>query len=217
MKEQVRALGAAVLGAVAAIVASAPIGAATPSAEEILASVTAGDAQLSSYSVPVHVDARLHRLIGLRFGMNGKVYFKRPDRVALEMRMVPEQHRRLFAELGTPLTWASAYDLSMMSSDTVGGHFVHHVRGVPKHPGEVDHMLLDVADDPSVPLHVRFWCHDGTAIEMAIEREAFGKFELPKRVVADVSSRGWNVHAVLDYGAYEVNEAVADSVFVARR
>jgi hypothetical protein len=215
MQRQVRALGAAVLGVVAALVASAPIRAAAPSAEEILARVTAGDAQLSSYAVPVHVDARLHRLIGMRFGLNGKVYFKRPDRVALEMRMVPEQYRRLFGELGTPLTWASAYDMSVVSSDAASGRLVYHVRGVPKRPGEIDHMLLDVAADPGVPLHARFLCRDGTAIDMAIERETFGSYELPKRVVADMTSGGWKIHAVLDYGNYELNEAVADSVFVA--
>ncbi len=30
-----------------------------------------------------------------------------------------------------------------------------------------------------------------------------------------MASGGWKVHAVLEYGNYELNEAVADSVFVA--
>jgi hypothetical protein len=74
---------------------------------------------------------------------------------------------------------------------------------------------LDVAADPGVPLHARFFCRDGTAIDMTIEREAYGSYELPKRVTADLNSGGWKIHAVLDYGNYELNEAVADSVFVA--
>src|ERR1700747_3773884 len=55
-----------------------PIG-KPPTAADVVARMSASEILPESYSVPVHVEARVHRLITLHFGMNGTVYYKRPD------------------------------------------------------------------------------------------------------------------------------------------
>ncbi len=65
-------------------------GASTVSAAHVLARLTGADDLLTSYAVPIHIEARLHRLFTFHFGLNGMVYYKRPDRVALDMQHVPE-------------------------------------------------------------------------------------------------------------------------------
>src|SRR5581483_9702038 len=123
-------LAAAVLGAAGGPFSARPGAAlaettlrspATISAVDVLARVTAADQPLASYAVPVHIEARLHRLFTFHFGLDGMVYYKRPDRLALDMHHVPSDFRRLFGELGTPLTWSSTYDMNVVSASVAGG------------------------------------------------------------------------------------------------
>ncbi len=188
-------------------------GASTVSAAQLLSRINASDDLLASYSVPIHVEARLHRLFTFRFGLNGTVYYKRPDRVALDMQHVPGQFRRLFDEMGTPLTWSSTYDVSVASSTVAGGRATYHIKGVPKHDGEVVSVLLDVDQDMSGPVHAQWFCRDGTRIDETITESIEGVYELPKHVEADIFSGGLTVHATIDYGAYDVNQSLADSLF----
>jgi hypothetical protein len=56
-------------------------------------------------------------------------------------------------------------------------------------------------------------CNDGTEIAMSFDEQPAGPYQLPKHAVADVAVSGYKIHAVLEYGAYAFNAAVADSVF----
>src|SRR5581483_7238936 len=91
-----------------ALLGAAPtIPAPAMSATDVLARVTRGDAAIESYSVPVRIDVHVHRWISLHFHLDGMQYYKRPDRLALDIHAVPAKYRELFAQLGTPLTWSS--------------------------------------------------------------------------------------------------------------
>jgi hypothetical protein len=206
-----RALAGA-LTLVGALGASPTIPAATaPTATEILARASEQGARVESYAVPVHMDVRVHKLITFHVGLNGMQYYKRPDRLALELRSVPAQYRKLFAELGTPLTWPGAYDLRLVAADGERGPY--HLEGTPKRPCEVAKMQVDVDGDPAAPLHAQWTMRDGGTIDMHITEQAAGGYELPKHADADMAFGGYKIHASIDYGPYAVNEAVADSVF----
>jgi hypothetical protein len=182
-----------------------------PTATDVLARVTARDARVDSYSVPVHMDVRVHKLFTIHMGLNGMQYYRRPDRVALDMRQIPASARKLFADLGTPLTWPGAYDLKLVGSDGERGPY--HVEGTPKHPSDIAHMLVDVDGTGSAPLHVVWTTRDGGTIDMHITEESAGGYQLPRHADADMAIGGYKIHASIDYGQYTVNEAVADAVF----
>ena len=207
----------AVLGSGARAASAAGDGGATfgarPTAIQVLARVTAGDALLDSFTVPVHIDVHLHKLITLHFGMNGTEYFKRPDRLTLDLREMPAQYRRLFGEIGTPLTWPATYDMRTVGSTVADGHTTYRIEGTPRHAGAIKSVVLAVDDDATLPVHGTWTCTDGTTIDMTFEEEASGPYQLLKRALADVSVSGYRIHAVLDYGPYTFNAAVADSVF----
>ena len=112
-----------------------------PTATDVLARVTDRDARVDSYSVPVHMDVRVHKLFTFHIGLNGTQYYKRPDRVALDMRQIPAQYRKLFADLGTPLTWPGAYDLKLVGSNGDRGPF--RLEGTPRHPSDIARMQAD--------------------------------------------------------------------------
>lgn len=202
------------LGVASAIPSSATPaipGPAVPTATQVIARFTERDSRVDSYAVPVHMDVHVHKLITFHIGLNGMQYFKRPDRLAMEMKSVPAQYRKLFAELGTPLTWPATYDLRMVSSDGERGPF--HLEGVPKRASDVTRMLVDVDGDPGTPLHVAWTTKDGGTIDMRITEDTAGGYPLPKHADADMVFGGYKVHASIDYGPYAVNEAVADAVF----
>src|SRR5579872_1449733 len=115
----------------------------------LFARFAADEASLRSYAVPVHTAVALHKLITFHFGLNGTVYFKQPDRIALNMHMVPAEYRQLFADLGTPRIWPQIYDLQVVGSETTGTRTTYHLKGVPKQSSDVTSMLADVSDDGS--------------------------------------------------------------------
>ncbi len=191
------------------------IPAPTLTATDVLARLTHGDAGIESYTVPVRIEVRLHKLITLRFHLNGTQYFKRPDHLALDLHSMPEQYRELFAELGTPLTWPTQYDLRLVASTAQPQTF--QIEGVPKRPGEVERLVVDLDGDTGSPLHARWFCRGGGTIDMRITEQAGANgYDLPQHAEADLSFGGYLVHATFEYGAYAVNENIADEVFTGR-
>ncbi|MBV8645480.1 MAG: hypothetical protein JO225_16370 [Candidatus Eremiobacteraeota bacterium] len=179
---------------------------------EILARVTERDAQVESYSAPVHIDARFHKLFTFHFHFNGTQYYKRPGKMAFDVRAIPSQYRKLFVELGTPMTWPALYNLRVVDAP-VASTAGYRLEGVPKHACEVRSMLVDVDDEQTAPLHVFWTTKDGATIDMHITQQVVAGFQLPAHAEADIAESGFKVHATIDYGPYVLNETVADSVF----
>jgi hypothetical protein len=196
---------------VAALGVAPSIPSAGPTATQVLARVTERDAHVESYATPVHMDVRIKKLFTFHIGLNGTQYYKRPDRLALDIRKIPAQYRKFFADLGTPQTWETAYALKLVGSPGAGGPY--HIEGVPKHSCDVARMSLDVDGDPNAPLHVQWTTRDGGTIDMHIIEQVENGFKLPKHADADMALGGYKIHASIDYGPYLVNEAIADTVF----
>jgi hypothetical protein len=203
-----RGLAALALGTALCATAGAPSSAAretNPTAGRLLA--------LDSYAVPVHIDVRVHRLFTFHVGLNGMEYFKRPNKLALEMPKIPDQSRKVFGELGMPLSWPAQYDMSVAGTTETDGRTTYHLRGVPKHANDIDHMVVDLDADPAAPMHAQWFLRDGGTIAMTIRSAFDGTHELPKHADLDLATSGYKIHATIDYGAYVVNETLADSLF----
>ena len=65
-----------------ALAASICTAQAAPTGQDILARAAAATG-LSSYSVPVHFDVKMHRPISVRSGVDGTAYFKAPAKAAI--------------------------------------------------------------------------------------------------------------------------------------
>lgn len=203
--------GLAAVTALAGTLGVAPAPQATvASATEVLARYTGHDAAVQSYTVPVHIDVRVRKLLTFHFGLDGTESFKRPTYLSLDVNRVPAEGRKLFADLGTPLTWSQQYDLHLVSGSPEHGPY--RLEGVPKRSSSgVARMVVDVDGDPSVPLHAQWWTHDGSTIDMRITESSSGGYELPKHSEADLDISGTKIHASIDYGAYSVNDALAQA------
>ena len=191
----------------------APVISGDPTAERVVSLVTAGDGQLTSYVVPLHIVARVHELITFHVKLDGTVYFKRPGRVALDMHLVPQEYRRMFAALGTPLLWSQTYEFST-DSVTHEPRTWYHLRGTPRAAnGPIALVLLDVPEDRSEPMMARWTCADGTSITERVFAGSDGTYSMPHRAEVELTVDGAHVHADLQYGDYALNGELSDSVF----
>lgn len=212
-RSMTRALAAATVlaGSLGASPGMPSVGTAPSSAVEVLARYTGQDARVSSYAVPIHMDVRVKKVITFHMGFDGTQYFKRPDRIALDVARIPPQGKKLFAEIGTPLTWPAYYDLKLVAAN--GDRGPYRLEGVPKKPSDIAKMVVDIDGDPNAPLHGVWTTKDGTVVDMRITESLEGGYEFPKHAEADLAVSGYKIHASIDYGSYTVNEALADAVF----
>ena len=175
---------------------------------DLLAHMAAPDAGLTSYEVPVHFDVDLHSFLSLHTGLNGKAYFKRPDKSAVDFDTVPilaDAFNHLAGTLGTPETWPQTYDITL-NSDT-------ELKLVPKKAGNISAVIVDVDSSDYGIVRERWRYKDGGTIDVRQTDAVVGGFLLPHKQTGDFNLTQYQAHVVTDYGAYKLNIAIPDSVF----
>lgn len=199
---------------IAAPLLIATLGAARTSVDSVplFAQLANEDPSLRSYSAPLHARVAIHKLITFHLGMNGTVYFRRPDHFAVAIDSVPEKYRKVFAELGTPRTWPMTYDMQVTGVDNNGGEKVYHLCGTPRTADDIDHMVADVGD-PGAPVKAVYFMRGGGTIDSTTDFTTVGTWQVPKSQHADIDVGGVKLHVDLDYGDYEVNGQISDAVF----
>ncbi|MBV8425338.1 MAG: hypothetical protein JO349_09100 [Candidatus Eremiobacteraeota bacterium] len=178
----------------------------------LFAQYASEDPSLRSYSVPLHAKVAIHKLITFHFGMNGMVYYRKPDRMAVNIDSVPEKYRKTFAELGTPRTWPMTYDLQVTAVDETPNGKVYHLCGTPRTANDIDHLVAEVRG-PDDPVKATWFLRGGGTITSTTEFTTAGRYQVPKVQHADIDVGGVKLHADLEYGDYEVNGQISDAVF----
>jgi len=107
--------------------------------------------------------------------------------------------------LGTPATWEQNYDVTLASDDELSL--------IPKKPGNVSRVLVDVDPATYGIVRERFTYTNGGSIDMHQSNAMFGGFLLPKSQTADFNLPNYKAHVVSSYGAYKLNVDIPDSVF----
>jgi hypothetical protein len=183
----------------------------------ILGHMDANRAGLNSFKVPVAFAVTLHKFIAINLNLDGTRYFQIPDKEALVMHAVPAEAKafqKIFAGLGTPETWPTHYDVSLVSLAPPDSTTMYELKGIPKHSGNVDHILLDVSQTTYEPLKARWFYKNGATIVMAIANAIAGdRYLLPKTETLDINFPSYNAHAVANYGAYSINTPIPASVW----
>lgn len=182
---------------------------------EILANMAATTTGLTSYVVPVHIDARVRTgLLSLPVHMDGKRYFTAPDRSVLRMESVPaiaKQFSSMYASLGTPQTWPSTYDIVVEGPAEVSGRSVWRLRATYKRPSHVDHVLLYVDTSTYDAVEVGWFYRNGSTVVMDIDAETVdGKYRLPAREAIAAHFPDYSGNATVLYGTYETNVPVTN-------
>lgn len=184
---------------------------------QILTRMAQNTKGIEAYRVPVTILARVKEIISIRVRMSGERYFKAPDKGALKLHNVPafaKMFSNLYASLGTPATWPQTYDVERVSSTVIQGRHVYELRATYKHPSRVDLVVLDVDGETFDPVEARWYYANGATIFMIITEDPVeGVYRLPKQETLEVHFPHYTGDATIEYGAYEINVDIPDSVF----
>lgn len=183
---------------------------------QILARMAANTQGLRSYSVPVHIDARVRHIVSISVPLRGTRYFEEPDREALKLDTVPaiaKPFQNVYASLGTPATWAKTYNITEVTPSPDAGPDVYELRGVYAHPSNVDYILLDVDATTFTPVLARWYYKNGATVVMRVQEARYGNYLLPKHETVDVHFPQYTGSATVDYGAYTLNTHIDKAVF----
>ena len=187
------------------------------SAQSILAHMVQNRRGLNSFTVPIHFDVTVHKVVSVAIQLDGTRYFERPDREALIMQTVPaiaQPFQKIFSGLGTAETWPQTYDISMMPLRSPESSSTYELKGVPKAGGNVAYILLDVSQTTYEPLEARWFYKNGAMIVLGVQNAlASGRYLLPKTETIDIDFPAYKAHAVAHYGEYAINTPIPESIW----
>ena len=191
---------------------------ASPQAQAaaVLRKMTAVNAHVKSYEVRVHLDATVHAFLSLPLALNATYYFKQPDKVQVVFDSVPElakQFQNFYASSGTPATWPHTYIITLEppSPDDPPGSAV--LKLIPRGGSNLDHALMTV-DTSTYGVVAQQWIYkDGSSINVTQFNATSGMYVLPSHQEADFRFPKYKAHVIADFGDYQINVPIPDSVF----
>jgi hypothetical protein len=174
--------------------------------------MTQVNAGLHSYKADLHADIALKTFPFLSPGLDGNIYFKQPDKQAVNFQTVPAlaaQFKKLYPHVEPPSVWPSIYTISVLGDEAGLTTF----RLVPKKHGRVQH--LDVkADDATATIKSMTWTYDDGGF-VTFDQTVFlkdGNY-LIKSQTGHVDLPSYKADVTIAYSNYKLNVAIADAVF----
>lgn len=201
---------------VAVAVVAAMAQAAYSPAAGVLHNMEAVNASVKSYEVRCHFDASVRTFITLPLALDATYYFKQPDHAQLVFDSVPTLAKRFqdfYASTGTPATWPKSYWVSLQpqAASDLSGMLV--LRLIPKKQSNLEYVLMTV-DPKNYGVVGQQWMYkDGSSINVTQSNEIGASYVLPKQETADFNFPRYKAHVVADFGEYQINAPVDDSVF----
>jgi len=174
--------------------------------------MTQVNAGLHSYKADLHADIALKTFPFLSPSLDGNVYFKQPDKQAVNFDTVPAlaaQFKKLYPRIEPPAVWPTIYVVSVLGDDKGLTTF----RLVPKKHGRVAHLDIK-ADDANATIKSMTWTYDDggfVTFDQTMMSQS-GDF-LVKSQTGHVELPSYKADVTIGYSNYKLNVAVADSVF----
>lgn len=191
---------------------------ANPSVQDILTRMAAARRGLNSYSVPIHFDLVVHKVLSVSAKLDAVRYFETPDKEVLVMNSMPsiaKQFRYIYSGLGTPETWPVQYEITRAQEQASGAQS-YELKGVPKSTSNVSYVLLDITRDTLAPIVAHWFYKNGGTVVMEFQNAPVnGSYLLPTIETIDIAFPEYKVHAVGHYGEYIINQPIPDAIWLA--
>ncbi len=173
------------------------------------------NASLQTYKATVHLDVALKSFPYISPSLDGVAYYKKPDRNAVVFDTVPalaSQFKKVYPRIDPPSVWNASYDVYVLGD--VAGFTTFRL--VPKKNGRVDH--LDVkANDANGTITDYTWTYkDGGYVTFDQSYKSQGGDFLVDKQTGHVELPSYRADVTSQFSNYELNVAVADSVFEER-
>ena len=170
---------------------------------------------LNSYQADVTVAIQLHTFPYLSPTLEGKAYYKRPDKNAVQFQSVPAlagQLKKVVGQMEPPSDWPKLYEVTKTGDDGTNATF----KLVRKKNGRIDHVDVKVDDKTATVSEMTYVYKEtegGGTIKFTnsydqiagnfVVKQQTGKVDLP-HYNADISSK---------FANYKLNVPIDEKVF----
>jgi outer membrane lipoprotein-sorting protein len=188
-----------------------------PTADSIMQRIEARDATLQSFQTRVHVNVHMLSFPWFSPQLDGTSYFKRPDNYMVHFDRVPSYAHgitKLFGDIGDPAAWQKDSNISFDGLQSIDGKPMLVLRMTKKIYSDQIKDTLAYVDPATYQVTKMVWNYtNGGSISMTQNFRPQGRYSVIATQHADIKIP--HVHAVADatYGTYQMNVAIADSVF----
>lgn len=200
---------------------TAPVRRAAPP-PRVVAAATSGDllarmeqvnTDLNSYQADVTVAIQLHTFPYLSPTLEGKAYYKKPDKTAVQFQTVPAlagQLKKVVGQMEPPSDWSKLYDVTQTSDDGTNAMF----RLVRKKNGRIDHVDVKVDDKTATVVQMTYYYKDdGGTIRFDNVYDQIGTNFVVKRQTGKVDIPHYSADISSSFANYKLNVPVDDKVF----
>ena len=195
---------------VAATVAAAA--AAPAQNSELYGRMQRVNAGLKSYQADLKVAVETHGFPYISPTLEGKAYYKRPDKTAVVFASVPAlagQLKKVVGQLEPPAEWPKLYTVEQTGDDGSTASF----KLVRRKNGRIDHVDVKVDDKTATVTGMTYFYKDGGSIAFTQTYEQNGSNFLLKQQNGKVDIPHYNADVVSSFSNYRVNVRVDDKVF----
>lgn len=191
----------------------ADTGAPVAATSDVYARMQRVNANLTSYQADVTVAILTHGPPYISPTLQGKMYFKKPDKNAVVFDTVPfiaQGAKRVVAQLEPPAEWPQVYAVAPTGDDGTSATF----RLVRKKNGRVDHVDVRVDDKTAtISAMTYFYRDNGGTIAFTQTYDHVGENYLIKQQSGKVDIPHYNADVTSTFSHYELNVDVPDTVF----
>ncbi|HTV74525.1 MAG TPA: hypothetical protein VME66_12590 [Candidatus Acidoferrales bacterium] len=170
------------------------------------------NANLKSYKADLHVDTAMHTFPYISPALDGNVYFKQPDSLAVVFAVVPvlaSQFKKLYAHIEPPASWSALYAFEILGDD---GHLTTF-RLVPRKHGRVAYLDVGV-DDATATIRAYRWSYeDGGYIAFDQTFTTIDGNYLVNAQSGHVELSSYKADVTSTLSHYQLNVPIDDAVF----
>ncbi|HTJ24531.1 MAG TPA: hypothetical protein VMA36_00065 [Candidatus Limnocylindria bacterium] len=170
------------------------------------------NAGLDTYQADVTVAVETHGPPFISPTLQGKVYFKKPDKNAVVFDTIPllaQQAKHVVAQMEPPSEWPAIYDVTPAGDDGTTASF----RLVRKKNGRIDHVDVKVDDKTATVTAMTYFYKDGGSVAFTQTYDDIGGNYVVKQQNGKVDIPHYNADVSSTFSNYKINVPVDDKVF----
>lgn len=202
----------ALLASAALAVVALPSAPARAQNSDLYARMQRVNSDLQTYQADVTVAIKLNTFPYLSPTLNGKAYYKRPDKNAVQFETVPAlagQLKKVVGQLEPPSDWNTLYDVTPNGDDGKIATF----KLVRKKNGRIDHVDVKVDDKTATVSEMTYVYKDGGSIRFTNTYDQIGGNFVLKSQTGKVDVPHYNADVSSTFANYKLNVPVDDKVF----
>ena len=201
------------LAAAALAAAVAPAGPVSAQSGDLYARMQRVNSGLNSYQADVTVAVKMNTFPFLSPTLDGKAYFKKPDKTAVQFQAVPAlagQLKKVVGQMEQPSEWAKLYDVTPTGDNGTTATF----KLVRKKNGRIDHVDVKVDDKTATVSEMTyFYKEDGGSIKFDNTYDEIAGNYVIKAQTGKVDIPHYNADVSSTFANYKINVAINDAVF----